>query len=182
MHRYLGPLVAVMLGVAIAASLGIASATAGGGNSANAKLCQKGGWMNLVRSENGSSFANQSECVSYASAGGTLGPKPAIVHYLRPAADYTDWGLHLWGDAIADGVATTWDSPLQREGIDDYGAFYVIPLKDATKPVYFILHRPSGDSVPDTREPGGDRSFVPATNREIWLKQGDPTIYTSRPS
>ncbi len=28
----------------------------------------------------------------------------AIVHYKRPAGDYADWGLHLWGDAIADGV------------------------------------------------------------------------------
>ena len=42
------------------------SATAGGGhggNSANAKLCQKGGWQNLVRSY-GSSFANQGKWVS----------------------------------------------------------------------------------------------------------------------
>ena len=45
----------------------------------------------------------------------------------------------------------------------------------------FIVHRPSGDTVPTTREPGGDRSFTPATNNEIWLKQNDPAIYTSEP-
>jgi hypothetical protein len=48
-----------------------AAALAGGGNSANAKLCQKGGWQTLVRSD-GSSFANQGACVSYAAQGGTL--------------------------------------------------------------------------------------------------------------
>jgi hypothetical protein len=32
----------------------------------------------------------------------------------------------------------------------------------------------------DTKD-GGDRAFVPAISREVWLKQGDPTIYTSRP-
>ena len=107
----------------------------------------------------------------------------AIVHYKRPAGDYADWGLHLWGDAIADGVATTWDAPRQREAtLDGFGAVYKIPLKDDTKPVNFIMHRPSGDSVPTTREPGGDRSFVPLDHPEIWLVQGDPTVYFSRPA
>jgi hypothetical protein len=105
----------------------------------------------------------------------------AIVHYSRPAADYADWGLHLWGDGIADGVATDWTAPRQRDGVDAFGAFFRIPIKDDTKPVNFILHRPSGDSVPTTREPGGDRSFVPADTAEIWLRQGDSKIYTSPP-
>jgi alpha-amylase len=106
----------------------------------------------------------------------------ATVHYRRPAGDYADWGLHLWGDAIADGVATTWDAPRQRETAPDaFGAVYKIPLKDDTKPVNFIMHRPSGDVVPDTREPGGDRSFVPLDHPEIWLVQGDPTVYFSEP-
>jgi alpha-amylase len=48
--------------------------------------------------------------------------------------------------------------------------------------VNFILHRPSGDSVPDTREPGGDRAFVPIDAPEIWLQAGDATIYTSQPA
>ena len=106
----------------------------------------------------------------------------AVVHYLRPAGDYADWGLHLWGDAIADGVATDWAAPRQRDGVDAFGAVYEIPLKDDTKPVNFIMHRPSGDVVPDTREPGGDRSFVPLEHPEIWLVQGDPTVYFSPPS
>ena len=47
----------------------------GGGNSGNAKLCQKGGWMNLVRAD-GTTFANQDECVAYGASGGTIAPKP----------------------------------------------------------------------------------------------------------
>src|SRR4051812_44530351 len=95
--------------------------------------------------------------------------------------DYGDWGLHLWGDAIAPGVATTWDAPRARDGTDPYGAVFHIPVQDQSKPVDFIVHRPSGDSVPSTREPGGDRSFVPADHNEIWLKQGDPNIYFAEP-
>jgi alpha-amylase len=108
----------------------------------------------------------------------------AIVHYRRPAGDYADWGLHLWGDAIADSVmaSVAWDKPLQRTGVDAFGAVYEIPLKDDTKPVNFIMHRPSGASVPTTREPGGDRSFVPLAHPEIWLVQGDPAVYFEPPA
>jgi alpha-amylase len=107
----------------------------------------------------------------------------AVVHYWRPAQDYDEWGLHLWGDAVADDVLAqvAWDRPWQRTDVVDGWARFVIRLKDDTKAVNFIMHRPSGDTVPTTREPGGDRSFVPLDNPEIWLKAGDATIYTSRP-
>ncbi len=59
--------------VALAVGASVASA---GGNSANAKLCQKGGWKDLVRADQ-TPFANQGACVSYAAQGGTLtAPSP----------------------------------------------------------------------------------------------------------
>jgi hypothetical protein len=45
--------------------------TAAGGNAENANLCQNGGWQTLTRSD-GSTFANQGDCVSYGAQGGTL--------------------------------------------------------------------------------------------------------------
>lgn len=42
-----------------------------GGNSANAKFCQKGGWQEL-QSNTGDTFASQDECVSYGAEGGSL--------------------------------------------------------------------------------------------------------------
>jgi hypothetical protein len=66
---------ALALCAALVLTVGVANATAGGGgNSANAKLCQKDGWTTLIRSD-GSSFANQGECVSDAAHGNTLVPK-----------------------------------------------------------------------------------------------------------
>jgi alpha-amylase len=108
----------------------------------------------------------------------------AVVHYWRPAGDYTGWGLHLWGDAVADDVLAqvAWDKPWPLTAVDTDGwARYEIRLEDDTKPVNFIMHLPNGDTVPTTREPGGDRSFVPLQHPEIWLVQGDATVYTSQP-
>ncbi|NJN17614.1 MAG: pullulanase-type alpha-1,6-glucosidase [Oscillochloris sp.] len=104
----------------------------------------------------------------------------AIVHYYREDGNYDDWGLHLWGDAIADEEATTWDAPKPFLGRTEYGAFAFVRLKDPSKPVNFIVHQPGGDSVPDTRDPGGDRSFIPADQPQIFLKGGDATIYANQ--
>jgi glycosidase len=94
----------------------------------------------------------------------------AIVHYNRAPSD---WGLHLWGDAIV--TPTDWTAPLMPSGSDSFGSVFTIPLKDDTKPVNFIVHRTPPNS--DEREPGGDRSFVPLDHPEIYLRQGDPAIY-----
>ena len=55
--------------------LTVAVGTASGGNSANAKLCQKGGWASSgLQTATGESiaFANQDACVSYGARTGPL--------------------------------------------------------------------------------------------------------------
>jgi len=52
-------------------ALSVGVATAAGSNSTNAKLCYKNGWQTLYRTD-GSPFANQDACVSYAAHGGTF--------------------------------------------------------------------------------------------------------------
>jgi hypothetical protein len=112
-------------------------------------------------------------------AGGGAGE--AIIHYHRADGNYAGWGLHLFGDAIAEGVGTTWDKPRAPDATDDFGVVFHVPLADPAASLSYIIHQPSGDVVPATREPGGDRAFVPAVSREVWVVSGDPTIHTTRP-
>lgn len=70
-HRRFAVLVAVTGVLVLVALVATSAAVASGGNSANAKLCQKGGWQTLQQS-NGAPFTSQSNCVSYAAGGGTL--------------------------------------------------------------------------------------------------------------
>jgi alpha-amylase len=131
---------------------------------------------------------NGNEVYSRARTVTVASPQPittAVIHYLRPAGDYADWGLHLFGDAVADDVLSrvTWNTPWPYASIDADGwARFEIPLKNDTVPLNFVIHRPGGDSVPVTREPGGDRSILPINTPEVWIVAGDPTIHTSRPS
>jgi hypothetical protein len=48
-----------------------------GGNSANAKACQKGGWLTFVTST-GESFASGEACTSYGAQGGALVPASVV--------------------------------------------------------------------------------------------------------
>ena len=73
-HFTIGRIGLALLATTVVCLSQAAVASAGGGNSANAKLCQKGGWQTLVRAD-GSPFASQGDCVSYAAQGGTLAPK-----------------------------------------------------------------------------------------------------------
>ncbi|MGH3648852.1 MAG: alpha-amylase family glycosyl hydrolase, partial [Micromonosporaceae bacterium] len=83
----------------------------------------------------------------------------ATVRYHRPDGEYAGWGLHLWGDAIADGSGTTWDDPRLPDGTDDYGAYWKVPLKNPAAPLNFIVHRG------DTKDPGPDQSCRNANPR-----------------
>ncbi len=109
-------------------------------------------------------------------------PVYAVIHYNRPAGDYgtpssdfsTYWGLHLWGDALADGEGTEWTSPRPFAGVDEYGAYVAIKLKDPSKAVNFIIHKGND------KDTANDRSFDPAAMPDLWLKQGDAANYGSR--
>lgn len=66
----------VLLPLALLVLSAAANTASGGGNSANAKLCQHGGWQH-VQGMDGTRFVNQGDCVSYAAHGGTLVPIPS---------------------------------------------------------------------------------------------------------
>ncbi|MEV6303478.1 alpha-amylase family glycosyl hydrolase [Actinoplanes sp. NPDC051861] len=109
--------------------------------------------------------------------------RTATLHYQRPAGDFDGWGLHLWGDAVDPALLAqiAWDRPMPPTRIENGWAEYDIALVDDTKPVNFIMHLPNGDTVPTSREPGGDRSFLPINTPNVWIKQGDPAVYPSQP-
>jgi glycosidase len=138
----------------------------------------------ILSEPDGTTVTSAVRTVRYAGPPATL----ARLHYFRPAGDYgvipDGWGLHMWGDAVDPAVLAQidWGHPWQRARVSADGwAEYDIPLIDDTKPVNFIMHLPGRDDVPTGREPGGDRAFTPLDSVDVWILQGDPTVYTSQP-
>ena len=96
------------------------------------------------------------------------------MHYQRPAGGYDDYGLYVWGD-VDPSMSTTWPAGQPFAGEDSYGRFAYVKLAPAAKTMGFIVV--SKDGVKDV---DADRSLDPSKNPEVWLKQGDPTVYPSR--
>lgn len=90
------------------------------------------------------------------------------IHYLRVDPAYDGWGLHLWGNAIAASVATTWSSPRLPDRVENGAAVFAIPVFDETQNLNFIAHNG------DLKSPIYDLSIVPRTfGREIWIVQDE---------
>ncbi|MDO6422164.1 alpha-amylase family glycosyl hydrolase [Saccharophagus degradans] len=91
------------------------------------------------------------------------------IHYLNSNQAYDNWGLHLWGDAIASSTATNWTSPFAlTRAENDYG-LYEVPLADPNGTFNFIMH------FGDFKNPAYDFSIIPAQfGTDIWLVQDTP--------
>ncbi len=113
-------------------------------------------------------WIKQGDTANHANAATALGE--VVIHYKR-SDSYDGWGLHLWGDGLADGEATEWSAPKLPNGEDSYGKFFVVKVKDASKPINFIVHKGDDKDTPD------DRSVDPSKQRQIWLAQGDAGVY-----
>lgn len=66
-------IIALVVALAMAVPLMGAKGGGAGGNSAVAKMCQKGGWETLSPSTDPrAGFASETECVAYGAGGGTI--------------------------------------------------------------------------------------------------------------
>ena len=109
------------------------------------------------------------------------------IHYLRPADDYVSedgmkgWDIWGWADGV-NGAAYPFT------GHDDYGLIAQYTLKGSAMSVPQFIVRYGGDGW-EAKDPNGDNRTIPQSaitvnadgtaSAEIWLVQGDATIYTN---
>ena len=123
------------------------------------------------------------------------------VHYKRFTGDYTRWGLHLWAGSGLDVAAAPagieqWASPVAFSAMPGYsaGADEIVfdipvlnPTADASRTALdFIIHgMPPNVDDKDGRTADIRISYAALTVRnqvgEVWLVQGDPTVYLAAP-
>ncbi|GAA1694258.1 hypothetical protein GCM10009830_47600 [Glycomyces endophyticus] len=82
---------------------------------------------------------------------------------VRAPDDGTDWGLHLWGDALADGVETAWDAPRPPDGTDEWGRYWHVPVDDVDAAMGLIVH------AGDTKLHDADVVLTPSRRGETWV-------------
>jgi pullulanase-type alpha-1,6-glucosidase len=94
------------------------------------------------------------------------------VHYRRDAGDYDGWGVYVFG-GVDPSELTTWPATRPLTGTDAYGRFANVRLSGDGSKVGFII---GNNGVKDT-DP--DRFIDPQSTSDVWIRQGDQTIYPS---
>ncbi|MBS3940970.1 MAG: pullulanase-type alpha-1,6-glucosidase [Actinobacteria bacterium] len=97
-----------------------------------------------------------------------------IRYELADGDDGAGLGLHLWGDALAEGAGTDWGTPRPVDGIDEHGAYWQVPVGDVDAQLGFIVRRGQDKEL----EP--DLSLTPSATPTAWLRAGEPTVHESR--
>ncbi len=121
---------------------------------------------------NGEIWIKSGTCEVFTSQAAAQGY--TTVHYNRPDGNYTGWGLHLWGDALAPETRTTWEQPRQPDGTDQYGPYWNVPIVAADAQLGFIIH--NGDA----KDPGPDQFVTPASTPNAWIASGQNALHKTR--
>jgi pullulanase len=100
-------------------------------------------------------------------------PQWLVVHYRREDEGYGDWSLHAWGDIAPDAI-TGFPGGHPFAGADSYGRFAWVRLADAAREVGFLVVDHTG-----AKDVATDRHVDPAVTPQVWLRPGDPAVYTS---
>eukprot|EP00252_Welwitschia_mirabilis_P015406 TRINITY_DN3386_c0_g2_i1.p1 TRINITY_DN3386_c0_g2~~TRINITY_DN3386_c0_g2_i1.p1 ORF type:complete len:1084 (+),score=223.69 TRINITY_DN3386_c0_g2_i1:71-3253(+) len=90
------------------------------------------------------------------------------IHYHRKDNEYENWGLHAWGDTY---VQTAWEEPLHASGIDGFGIYWELKIKN-NGVINFIVHRG------DTKDNFGS---VLAGNSDVWVVSECAKVFTEIP-
>ncbi|MDE2592218.1 MAG: type I pullulanase [Actinomycetales bacterium] len=109
------------------------------------------------------------------------------VHYQRPAGDYDTWNVYTWRNDDANGKDVGVDDKVFAftAGEDSFGKIAQIEVSGMTpyKGLGFLVRK----GTTWTKDVGIDRFLTDADfdstgNAEIWLIQGDPTVYKAAPT
>jgi hypothetical protein len=97
---------------------------ADGGNSANATLCQKGGWHALMDSS-ANAFANEGACVSYGAQGGAIYALARL--HVEPCAQQPFDGLCVSTSGFGLQPTTVVTTPILKNGVPTTTEILIVP-------------------------------------------------------
>jgi pullulanase-type alpha-1,6-glucosidase len=92
-------------------------------------------------------WINQGDEKVYASA--AAAQNTAVIHYHRDDGNYAGWTIYHWTGSATP--TPSWDASRGPDGIDGFGAYWVVPLLPGALALNYIVHNG------DTKDPGGDQ-------------------------
>lgn len=100
----------------------------------------------------------------------------AHIHYHRTSGDYPGWSIYVWTGAATPNPS--YRDPYPSNGTDVFGIYFDVALAPGATHLFFIVRNADG-RVKNC--PNDMVLNLGSQGNEVWLLQGDCTIYTTPP-
>jgi hypothetical protein len=108
------------IGVLVSLAVMAAPSWAAKGNSANAKLCEAGGYPGVLLAQDGSAFKNEGKCTSYAAKGGQLAGVNGVAEGVtEPFPGFRVWTATFSGFGLKPGSEAFGGFRYEPSGVSD---------------------------------------------------------------
>jgi pullulanase len=103
------------------------------------------------------------------------------MHFHRVEGTYSDWGVYSWaGPLVPDTVWIT--DRFMFNNTDGFGGYVDIPIDTTQSAIQFLVTDGSGNKNCQNNQVENFSSTIATTGQEIWMLEGDCTIYASPPA
>ncbi|WP_343731793.1 alpha-1,6-glucosidase domain-containing protein [Duganella sp.] len=155
---------------ALAASVLAALAACGGSDTGGAAPTAKA--LGLRAASSGTGTAMQSAPVA---------PGSIRMHFHRTQGDEAQWGVYSW-DGPAHPSPAWISGRFMMTQSDSFGGYVDIPVDTSKPAIWFLVTDGSGNKNCGNDQSAAFRSDIASAGQEVWMLEGDCTVYNSQPA
>ncbi|NYE63367.1 pullulanase/glycogen debranching enzyme [Duganella sp. 1224] len=118
-----------------------------------------------------------------ASLAAAVPPAAATIrmHYHRAQNDTAQWGVYSWDGPVTPSPAWITGRFMMTQS-DSFGGYVDIPVNTSKSAIWFLLTDGNGNKTCGSDQSATFNSNIASAGQEIWMLEGDCTVYTSPPA
>jgi len=103
------------------------------------------------------------------------------MHFHRTQHDESQWGVYSWDGPVNPSPAWISGRFMMTQS-DSFGGYVDIPVNTSKSAIWFLLTDGSGNKNCGNDQSAAFNSNIASAGQEVWLLEGDCTVYNSQPA
>jgi pullulanase/glycogen debranching enzyme len=103
------------------------------------------------------------------------------MHFHRTQGDAAQWGVYSWDGPLNPSSAWITDRFMMSQS-DNFGGYVDIPVNTGKSAIWFLVTDGSGNKNCGNDQSANFNSNITSAGQEVWLLEGDCTVYNTQPA